>query len=80
MLGACSSAEPKGVTIEIVGAAPGEVAEFTATGPAVDDGVVCASGTTRLRAALGDEAAEAAIAAGRELSLESGLDVARRHG
>ena len=39
-----------------------------------------ADAPTRLRAALGDEAAEAAIAAGRELSLEAGLDIARRHG
>jgi predicted ATPase/class 3 adenylate cyclase len=38
-----------------------------------------ADAPTRLRAALGDEAAEAAIAAGRELSLEAGLDIARRH-
>lgn len=37
-----------------------------------------ADAPTRLRAALGDEAAEAAIAAGRELSLEAGLDIARR--
>ena len=33
---------------------------------------------TRLRSALGDNDAEAAIAAGRELSLEDGLEVARR--
>lgn len=33
---------------------------------------------TRLRAAIGDEAAEQATAAGRELSLEAGLDIARR--
>ena len=39
-----------------------------------------ADAPTRLRAALGDEAAEVAIAAGRELSIEAGLEIARRHG
>lgn len=34
---------------------------------------------TRLRAAIGEQAAEEAIAAGRGLSLETALDVARRH-
>ena len=38
-----------------------------------------ADAPTRLRASLGDEGAEAAIAAGRELSLENGLEIARRH-
>ena len=36
-----------------------------------------ADAPTRLRSALGDRAAEAAIAAGRELNLEAALEVAR---
>ena len=60
ILSSCSSAGPQEAEIEMIETAPMEDGTFTATGAAVDDGIICAQGIARLVGATDAETGEPA--------------------
>lgn len=47
VVGSCASEGPLDVELEVLGSEPGAASTFTATGAAVDEGVICGSGVAR---------------------------------
>lgn len=60
ILSSCSSTGPQEAEIEMIESAPMEDGRFTATGAAVDDGIICAEGTGRIVGATDAETGQPA--------------------